>query len=66
MTDIEEKFITQNFMRCHRNFLVNMSYIKAIEQKEIVLSNDMKISLSRRMKPDVINAFNKYLGTAWK
>jgi putative ABC transport system ATP-binding protein len=61
MSDIEAKFMTQNFVRCHRNFLVNMSCIKSIEKTEILLNNEEKISLSRRMKPDVIDAFNNFL-----
>lgn len=52
MEELEEK-LPDAFLRCHRSFLVNRSYIEKIllSQSEIVLSHGISVPLSRSYKP---------------
>lgn len=53
----------KGFIRCHRSYLVNLSYISAILKTEIVLDNGKRIPLSRRVSKEVNMAFiKKYQG----
>ena len=50
--ELEEK-LPDIFLRCHRSFLVNQTYIEKImlSQSEILLSHNMSVPLSRSYKP---------------
>ncbi|MBQ9136710.1 MAG: LytTR family transcriptional regulator DNA-binding domain-containing protein [Lachnospiraceae bacterium] len=50
--ELEEK-LPDTFLRCHRSFLVNQTYIEKIllSQSEIILSHNMSVPLSRSYKP---------------
>ena len=52
---IQKALDTENFIRCHKSFLVNRHCIKEICSKSriFVLSNDHKVSISRRFKKEV-------------
>lgn len=52
MEELEEK-LPDAFLRCHRSFLINRSYIERIllSQSEIVLSHGISVPLSRSYKP---------------
>lgn len=48
-----EKTLPDVFLRCHRSFLVNRSYVEKIRlsQNEIILSHGISVPLSRSYKP---------------
>ena len=39
-----------NFVKCHRSYVVNTNYIKSINSKAILLTNDEEIPISRNFK----------------
>ncbi|WP_350028105.1 LytTR family DNA-binding domain-containing protein [Latilactobacillus sakei] len=45
-----EKRLSQNFIRCHRSFIVNLNYIDYVDKKNsvIILKNDSTCYLARR------------------
>lgn len=43
-----------NFLKIHRSFVVNLSFIKAIENNILIMSNDTKIPISRGLKKVVL------------
>lgn len=45
------------FFQCHRSYLVNLSHVKRIEKADVVLDNDDRIPLSRRLYKQVNEAF---------
>lgn len=57
----EKKLSSYGFVRCHQGFLVNMAYIKLIEKTFIVLKDGSQIPVSKRLRPSVMDVFNKYI-----
>lgn len=49
----ERRLKIYNFLRCHRNFLVNLNYVERIEQKNIVLKNGEYLPLSKDRKTQI-------------
>lgn len=47
----------KEFVRCHRSYLVNLGYVAAVLHQEVVLDNDERIPLSRRLGKEVYQAF---------
>ncbi len=67
----EEIFITEKIQNlldytdtilCHRSYAVNISRVKCITKTDIILDNDEKIPVSRRLHKDICSAFTKYFG----
>lgn len=46
--------LDENFVRCHRSFIVNLNYVKIIDEKNssVTLNNGAIIVVSRRMMPE--------------
>jgi len=61
LSDIENKFNNYSFVRCHRNIMVNMSYIESIGQGEILLKNKEEIPISKNMRKSTIDTYNNYI-----
>jgi len=57
----ERDLLNYGFMRCHRNTLVNMRYIKSIEEKAIVTLYNERLTISIRKKQHCLRAYNSYL-----
>jgi DNA-binding LytR/AlgR family response regulator len=49
------------FLRCQRNYLVNMSHIRRIENTQILTKSNRNIPMSVRKKQDCLKAFNEFL-----
>lgn len=47
IADLEQR-MGENFVRCHQSFLVNMKYIRQIENESFKLENGEEISISKR------------------
>ena len=50
-----------NFICCHNSFLVNMNYIRAINDDSFLLKNNEKVPISKRMFTQVKDKYIKYL-----
>lgn len=59
---MEEELEKNNFIRCHRSYIVNLKHIKRIGKADIALDNDALIPVSRRQYSTTNMAFIKYHG----
>lgn len=50
---IEETLKGKNFIRCHRSYLVNFSYINSVNKTNLLLTNGMKVPLGSTYVKDV-------------
>jgi len=55
-----ESNLDNNFMRCHRCYIVNLKYVKKITRTEIILDSNETIPISRRLYNDISKAIIKY------
>ena len=39
MNSLEEEIASEDFLRCHRSFLVNMRHVRRIEKRDFVMEN---------------------------
>lgn len=60
MTELEKQ-LGENFIRCHKSFLVHMKYVYSIEGKTITLMDESKIPVSRTMFAKTRKAVFEYL-----
>lgn len=61
LKDEEKKLSFYGFIRCHQGFLVNMSYIKIIGKTSILLKDGEEIPVSKRLRPTIMEEFNRYI-----
>lgn len=54
------KMLNQDFINCHRSYLVNLRFIRSIGRVDVTLDNGVKIPLSRRMYKAVNKKFIEY------
>ena len=47
INEIEERMMSEDFVRCHSSFLVNFLYVKACTKKKLILKNEQVIDISR-------------------
>ncbi len=55
-----KKLLGDNFIACHRSYIVNIAYVKSIAKIDICLDNGLKIPLSRRRYDEVNRLFITY------
>lgn len=61
LSNIEKDTLKLNFIRCHRSFLVNLSYIKNIVGSNIITINDCTIPISQKYLTKTKNTFTNYI-----
>ena len=61
LNDYESCLLPYGFLRCHKSYLVNMRYIKSIEDRDIFSTNGHRVDMSTRKKQDCLRAFNVFL-----
>ena len=59
---VEDQLRGQGFFRCHKSFLVNFRYVRAIRQDTIVMSNGDSVPLSKHRRYEFLSDFSKYVG----
>jgi DNA-binding LytR/AlgR family response regulator len=59
--DFERRLAPYGFLRCHKGFLINMSFIKSINDNAIITTLGHDVYMSARRKQDCLKAFNGYL-----
>jgi DNA-binding LytR/AlgR family response regulator len=57
----EKKLLDYNFLRCHKGYLVNMKHIAGMNKSDFVLTNGMVIPISKHLKNEVLNRFNRFV-----
>jgi DNA-binding LytR/AlgR family response regulator len=61
LADYESVLFPYGFLRCHQGFLINMHYIKIIEDRHIVTITGATVDISARKKQECLQRFNEYL-----
>ena len=61
VTFITEKFENKGFIRVHKSFLVNYLYIHTINYSNIILKNNLKISINPRKANDIKKIYQKFI-----
>jgi len=57
----EKRFAPCDFVRCHRAYLVNMHYIRNLNKNLFVLSNGGEIPISKQLKNQTVERYNKFI-----
>ena len=52
------------FVRTHQGFVVNMHYIRAVENDSVLLTNGQRVMMSVRMRHETLLAFDRFYGRA--
>lgn len=61
LSDLENMINTNTFIRCHRSFLVNLSYIKNIVSSNLVTTSDMCLPISKKYSSSTKDTFTEYI-----
>jgi DNA-binding LytR/AlgR family response regulator len=57
----EKKLLDYDFIRCHKGYLINMKHIASVNKSDFVLTNGTVIPISKHMKNEVLNRFNRFV-----
>ena len=60
--DMLEEKLEGNFVRCHKSYLVNMKWIKSVDNRVVTLMNNMQIPISRKQLTNTKESVLGYLG----
>ena len=58
----EAKLADKGFYRCNSGVIINLRYIKSVNNNEIIMKNDYSVSISRRKKKEFMTIFKKFYG----
>lgn len=64
LTDIEQLLPTHQFLRVHRSYLINLEHVKEYVRGEggtLVMSNEIRVDVSRRRKEQFMLAIKEHL-----
>lgn len=61
LSDLTQELENKDFILIHRSFLVNLQYIQKISKNEILLTNHIKLPLSRNLTTVVKSRYMEYL-----
>lgn len=59
---IEKDLNTEQFVRCHKSFIINLNYVENIKSNTAILSSEEEIPISRYRYKDIKEKFLKFLG----
>lgn len=61
LNEYDYRLSSYGFYRCHQSYLINMNFIKSIDDKKIEMTTGSEINMSVRRKQDCLNAYSEYL-----
>lgn len=61
--ELREKLPADEFVGCHRSYIVNLRYVRTIGRTELTLDGGQQILVSRRLYGEVCKAFATYYST---
>lgn len=56
------KRLPEEFVQCHKSFLVNLEYVSALDGKEVVMKDGKRIAISRTYYNSMKDKFFTYIG----
>lgn len=57
-SNISDHFKNNGFMECYRNYLINISRVREINEDNVILDNGEKLPLSKRSKGSILKMVN--------
>lgn len=57
MQDLEEELAPYGFLRIHKGYLVNYRFIRRIGEKDVLLTNDERVLMSRRKEQETKRSY---------
>lgn len=60
LNNLEEQLTDKGFIRIHKGFLLNYTYIRSIQNESIILANHFTLPLSKKRKEEVMQQYLKY------
>ena len=61
ISEMENNLSNKYFVRCHRSYIVNVKHIKSITKDKVLLSNGIKIPISKGKYKEINDAFINYI-----
>lgn len=61
LSDVEEEFCLNGFVRIHQGYIVNMKYIRKIGLSDVELKGGTILPLSKSRHAEALDRFNQYL-----
>lgn len=61
LDDMEKRMSNQNFLRCHKSYLVNMGYINKIGNGCFFLSNGVRVSIRQRDAGYIVRLYERFV-----
>ena len=65
LADAESQLDAVSFFRCGKSYLINLEFVDGVQNNEILLG-DMRISVSRSRKKELLDALNNYINEVSK
>ena len=59
LVKLEKMLPKKDFLRIHKSFIVNLNHIVGIEGNRLIMANEDKISISKSIKPHLIQLLDK-------
>lgn len=62
LSDVEEDINkqTDTFLRVHKSYLINMTYIKIFNSEKVIMQDDKVVQISTRKRKSVMEAYMRY------
>ena len=62
MAEAEKELVPYGFVRIHKQYLVNLRYVKKVSTRDdtVVMYDDVVLEMSRRNKSTVMEKFREY------
>ncbi len=61
LKEAQKKISRPYFARCNQSYLINLKYLEAVSRETVTVAGT-EISISRKMRPDFLNAVTDFLG----
>lgn len=61
LKDLESRLKDGRFFRCHRSYIINMSYVKSVKRKEVVLKNNKMLPVSKGNNKALYDLYTRYM-----
>ena len=62
LSELKQTLPMSRFATPHKSYLVNMAYINSVAAEDIILTNGVRVPISRRRKQDFNKDFCRFLG----
>lgn len=61
LDEVEMKLKDKRFLRCHKSFLINMNYIKSVEDYLFLLTNNTEVPIKKRTFSSIKKNYYTYI-----